>query len=142
MTLEFTVTTIEQTAAVAKTISEGICFPSCVYLNGAMGAGKTTLSKHIINSLGYDGAVTSPTYNLIQEYRVTNGIVYHMDLYRLKEPSEIEFLGLEDLWSNKAVFLIEWPQNGGSYIPSATAEISLQVVQELTEKTRKICVQR
>jgi len=61
-----------------------------------MGAGKTTLTKSIINTLGYQGEVTSPTYNLIQEYPVNNGMVYHMDLYRLQDPEELSFLALED----------------------------------------------
>jgi len=112
----FNCLTLEQTAEAARSIANELSFPDCVYLQGEIGAGKTTLCKSIIACLGYTGAVTSPTYNLIQEYPVPAGIIYHMDLYRLEDPSELEFLGLEDLWSDNSLFLVEWPENGKGWL--------------------------
>ncbi len=124
---EFIVESLLETEQAGQTIASLLNFPACVYLHGDMGAGKTTLTKSILLGLGYSGAVTSPTYNLIQEYDTAKGVVYHMDLYRLDDPSEIEFLGLEDLWSERSLFLIEWPQKGHGFIPAANLDIRIEV---------------
>ena len=101
--------------------------PACVYLVGDMGVGKTTLCQAIIEAAGYCGVITSPTYNLIQEYEVEAGTIYHMDLYRLEDPAEIEFLGLDDLWHRKSLFLIEWPSKGLGHLRSADLTISISL---------------
>lgn len=119
----FNCLTLQQTEEAGRNIASQLIFPSCVYLQGEIGAGKTTLCKSIIERLGYSGVVTSPTYNLIQEYPVPQGTVYHMDLYRLEEPSELEFLGLEDLWDERSLFLIEWPENGKGCLRPQNATI-------------------
>lgn len=87
--------------------------------------GKTTLCKSIIQAFGYSGPVTSPTYNLIQEYPVAAGTIYHMDLYRLNDPAELEFLALADLYTSSSIFLIEWPQQGAGLLPEASHAISI-----------------
>jgi len=122
----FESTSLADTHHIGEQIARELTFPSCVYLDAGMGAGKTTLTKSIINALGYTGDVTSPTYNLIQEYPVNKGMVYHMDLYRLQDPEELAFLGLEDLWSDNSIFLIEWPQNGHGYLSSASHTITIE----------------
>jgi len=124
--LTFESTSLEDTNNIGKKIAQAITFPSCIYLHADMGMGKTTLCKSIISNLGCSQTVTSPTYNLVQEYRVEEGNVYHMDLYRLDDPSELEFLALPDLWSSKSVFLIEWPNNGDGFLQPATHEISIE----------------
>jgi len=122
----FESTSLADTHHIGEQIASELTFPSYVYLDASMGAGKTTLTKSIINALGYTGDVTSPTYNLIQEYPVNKGMVYHMDLYRLQDPEELAFLGLEDLWSDNSIFLIEWPQNGHGYLSSASHTITIE----------------
>ena len=77
--LEINAATLSETQAAASQIMAHLSFPMCVYLNGEMGAGKTTLCKSLINAFGYVGEVTSPTYNLIQEYPIAQGVIYHMD---------------------------------------------------------------
>ena len=126
---------LADTDRIGKLIAEHLLKPACVYLEGELGAGKTTLCKSIIQSLGYQGEVTSPTYNLIQEYRVDNGVVYHMDLYRLNSPEELEFLAVEDLWCDKSIFLIEWPSKGGSLLLEATHQVT--IVNELMTESNK-----
>lgn len=113
-------------------------FPCCVYLKGDLGAGKTSLVKSLVNSLGYVGEVTSPTYNLIQEYQVEQGMIYHMDLYRLEDPSELEFLGLEDLWSDRSLFLIEWPEKGEGFLQLPNIEITLSKTFNSSPSKRNI----
>lgn len=116
----------DETQAIGEKIAEYLTFPCCVYLNAEMGAGKTTLAKSIINAFGYQGAVTSPTYNLIQEYPVDQGIIYHMDLYRLEDPAELEYLATSDLWAKDSIFLIEWPEQAEGMLIPANTEISIR----------------
>lgn len=119
---------LEDTQSIGYQIAQAMTFPCCVYLQADMGQGKTTLCKSIIAGLGSLQTVTSPTYNLIQEYQVNKGICYHMDLYRLDDPSELEFLALPDLWSQSSIFLIEWPQRGEGFLPPASHEISIETI--------------
>ena len=128
----------DSTVEAGVSIAERLDFPAVVYLEGELGAGKTLLCQAIIKAKGYQGAVTSPTYNLIQEYPVVQGIVYHMDLYRLDNPSEIEFLGIEDLINRYSLFLIEWPTKGNGYIPAPNHEIKISKEQGGQNFMRKI----
>lgn len=129
---------LEDTQRIGMQIAEQLVFPSCVYLEGSMGTGKTTLTKSIIEGFGYQGDVTSPTYNLIQEYAVEQGIIYHMDLYRLEDPSELEYLALEDMWSDASLFLIEWPKKGAGYLQMANARINISMKLDGAVNNRKI----
>ncbi len=139
--LSFETCSLEQTYEVGSKIASMLSFPSCIYLVGDLGAGKTSLVKSIINSLGYVGEVTSPTYNLIQEYKVGQGVVYHMDLYRLEDPSELEYLGLDDLWSSHSLFLIEWPEKGEGFLQRANIEITLRKIFDSSVNHRNIVLQ-
>jgi len=127
-----------ETGVIGERIAAQLVFPSCVYLRGAMGAGKTTLTKSIIQAFGYKGEVTSPTYNLVQEYQVEQGTIYHMDLYRLDDPSELEYLALQDHWSDTCLFLIEWPERGVGYLKSADAEILISRIFDTCRDSRNI----
>ena len=119
---------LQATEAAALEIRAALTdWPACVFLHGELGAGKTTLCQFIIRSFGYRGSVTSPTYNLIQEYPVAEGVIYHMDLYRLQDPEELEFLAIGDLWSERSLFLVEWPEKGTVYLPKATHTMSLEL---------------
>ena len=123
---EYSCFSLHDTRKAGQDIAEHLKFPACVYLQGEMGSGKTTLSKSIIKSLGYEGDVTSPTYNLIHEYPIENGVVYHLDLYRLNDPEELEYLAVDDLWSVGAMFLIEWPERGQGYLRPADFKIRIE----------------
>ena len=79
-------------------------------LTGDLGAGKTTLVGGLLAALGHDGAARSPTYTLIEPYRLAGRDVNHCDLYRLRHPSELDDLGLRDLATPRSLLLVEWPE--------------------------------
>ena len=99
--------------------------PLVIALSGPLGAGKTTLARSVLRSLGVTGAIRSPTYTLIEPYEVPGRSVQHLDLYRLTDPSEVEALGLRDLLVDGTIVLIEWPEHGGAAIPEADLTLQL-----------------
>lgn len=101
----------------ANKFSSELKVPLVIWLEGDLGAGKTTFARALIQALGYTGRVKSPTYGLLEQYELANLQVLHLDLYRIGDPGELEFLGLEDLLDDHTVVLIEWPDRGGDWLP-------------------------
>lgn len=99
--------------------------PLLISLRGELGAGKTTLVSGVMAALGHVGAVRSPTYTLIEPYALAGRDVYHLDLYRLTDPAQLEELGLRDLLLPSAVLLIEWPERAGNRLSKADLTIQL-----------------
>ncbi len=97
-----------------------------VFLYGELGAGKTTLTRGLLRAAGYSQAVRSPTYSLVEEYQLAGRQVFHFDLYRLKDPEELEWMGMADYLQQTALCLIEWPQMGQGFLPAADLEINLR----------------
>lgn len=110
--------------------------PFVIGLSGELGAGKTTLVGGLLAALGHDGPVRSPTYALIEPYRLADRDVYHCDLYRLRDPEEIEDLGLRDLLAGPSVLLVEWPERAGGRLREP--DLSLQLAYAGEE--RSVCV--
>lgn len=100
--------------------------PLLIALRGDLGAGKTTFVSGVLNAVGFTGAVRSPTYTLIEPYEAPPRTLYHLDLYRLVEPRDVEALGVRDLLTVEAVLLVEWPERAAAVLPEADLTVSIQ----------------
>ncbi len=99
-----------------------------IFLEGELGAGKTTLVRGFLEALGHRGRVPSPTYTLIEPYTLSGYSVYHVDLYRIREVRELDDLGLAEQFIEGAVALIEWPDHGQGHLPPADLNLHLEWV--------------
>ncbi|MET0022242.1 MAG: tRNA (adenosine(37)-N6)-threonylcarbamoyltransferase complex ATPase subunit type 1 TsaE [Candidatus Thiodiazotropha sp. 6PLUC1] len=116
--IELTVSGEAQQEEVGRRLAMN-CFPPCiVYLVGDLGAGKTTLARGFLRGVGYQGRVKSPTYTILEPYEMGKVSCYHFDLYRLSDVEELEYLGIQDLLTEDAYMLIEWPERGEGGLPS------------------------
>lgn len=106
-------------AAFADALLAVSAAPIVIAIEGELGAGKTTFVGGVLNALGLEGPARSPTYTLIEPYEFANRSIFHLDLYRLAAPFEVEALGLRDLLDADAVLLVEWPEKGEGFIPAA-----------------------
>lgn len=96
-----------------------------IYLRGELGTGKTTLVRGFLEALGHSGLVRSPTYTLIELYRLAGQVFLHADLYRLQEPAELESTGIRDYAQDGYVWLIEWPERAAGQLPEADLVLEL-----------------
>jgi tRNA threonylcarbamoyladenosine biosynthesis protein TsaE len=98
-----------------------------ITLSGDLGAGKTTLVRGMLRGLGFSGRVKSPSYGLVESYELDDLIVHHLDLYRLGDPDELDFLGLEDLLGDGSVVLVEWPERAAGRLPRVDRRVAIEV---------------
>ncbi len=118
-------------------LAVGLEGPLVIGLSGDLGAGKTTLVGGLLAQLGHLGPARSPTYSLIEPYRLADRDVYHCDLYRLKDPEELEDLGVRDLLLGSSVLLVEWPERAGDRLRPP----DLQLALAYTDHGRRLALQ-
>ena len=115
----------------AASIAEHTKAGCVIFLEGDLGAGKTTFVRGFLQSLGFAGNVKSPTYTLVEPYLINGQQIYHFDLYRLGEPDELEYAGGRDYFDEESICLIEWPEKAAGYLPVA------DVLCQLSYKTEQ-----
>jgi tRNA threonylcarbamoyladenosine biosynthesis protein TsaE len=96
-----------------------------LFLSGDLGTGKTTLARGILRGLGHSGVVKSPSYTLVEPYELAGRTVYHLDLYRVTDPHELDEFGLRDLVGDGSLMIVEWPERGATALPTPDIEIRL-----------------
>jgi tRNA threonylcarbamoyladenosine biosynthesis protein TsaE len=135
---ELTTHSAEETVAFGRTLAELLSPPKIVLLRGDLGAGKTTLVKGIAEGFqaGSEEDVTSPTFTLVHEYRGPRANLYHIDLYRIDTPRQLETLGLDDLVAPNSVLLIEWGEKFPRFAHERDVEIALESVGENSRHIR------
>ncbi len=137
---EFTTCSAEETVALGRTLAAEISAPKLILLRGNLGAGKTTLVKGI--AAGFEAAsedeVTSPTFTLVHEYRGPTVTLYHIDLYRVDTPRELETLGLDDLMTENSILLIEWGEKFARFRDERDVEIALEQTSENGRRVKVI----
>ncbi len=115
----------EATECLARSLARTAPTPAVVHLQGDLGAGKSTLARGWLRALGVTGAIRSPTYTLVERYPVPTGEALHLDLYRIGDGAELEFLGLDD--TDAALWLVEWPERAGDSLPAADLHVALAI---------------
>ena len=137
-TQEVTTHSEQETITLGRSLAQLLAPPKLVLLRGDLGAGKTTLVKGIAAGFGSgeEEDVTSPTYTLVHEYRGQRANLYHIDLYRVDTPRQLETLGLDDLISSNSVLLIEWGEKFLRFERDWNVEISLDRIGETDRRIR------
>ncbi len=127
MIIERALATLDATRLLATDLAAQpeLLMGQVIYLSGDLGMGKTTLARFLLQALGYQGRVKSPTYGLLEQYDLGDLQVLHLDLYRLLDAEELEYLGLRDLHDQQSLLLAEWPDKGKGALPLPDLQISL-----------------
>ena len=132
----------QQTLRFGRQLGQALLKGCVIYLQGELGSGKTTFVRGLLAGLGYSGNVKSPTYTIVESYKLGGYDIYHFDLYRLADPEELEYLGIRDYFNENSVVLIEWPDKGLGYLPEPDVVIQLNYVEDgrnviIESKTKK-----
>lgn len=109
-----------------------------IFLQGDLGTGKSTFARAFLRAVGVEGRIKSPTYTLIEPYEVGDRCFYHLDLYRLADPEELEYLAFRDLLSEDSVLLIEWPEKAHGLLPTPDLQIQLTMKDALHRDMKMI----
>jgi tRNA threonylcarbamoyladenosine biosynthesis protein TsaE len=120
------------TVALAQAVAAGLIEGDdglVIYLHGPLGAGKTSFARALLRACGVEERVKSPTYSLMEGYLARGRPAWHLDLYRIADPGELEWLGLDALAEPDALVMVEWPERGVGVLPAADLELSLSYLE-------------
>ncbi|NQY42392.1 MAG: tRNA (adenosine(37)-N6)-threonylcarbamoyltransferase complex ATPase subunit type 1 TsaE [Legionellales bacterium] len=124
MAVKFNLDNLTKLQEFAESFARSINKPFCCYLKGELGVGKTTLVQYILKTLGINEIITSPTFTIVERY--TCGFdIFHIDLYRIDSPDELEYTEIPEMISGSSMIFIEWAENGGNLIPLADLLVEL-----------------
>lgn len=112
-----------------------------VFLQGQLGAGKTTMVRGLLQSLGHTGVVKSPTYTLLEPYSLGDQEVFHFDLYRVHDPHELEFIGFDEIVDGDGLKLFEWAEKAKSWLPEPDVRVTLSTVITTDPISREVSVE-
>lgn len=116
--------------ALARSLPSTVSPGAVMYLQGELGAGKTTCVRSLLRALGVTALVRSPTYTLVETYSLAALTCVHVDLYRLQSLTEVDELGLRDLVGPGCLMMVEWPERGGAALPPADLDLMLRYAGE------------
>ena len=141
MNKELVLSSLDETkqlaAKIASFLSEENNFPISIHLSGDLGTGKTTLVKEVLNCLGIENFINSPTFTLIEPYEINDLKIFHIDLYRVEKITELSAIGLEEyLQEANSINFIEWPERGSCFLNDPDIAISLYHQGETTRKCK------
>ncbi len=122
--------TPQDTKNAAETFAKKITSGAVIFLSGPLGAGKTSFVQGFLQAFGITENVHSPTYSLVETYTLSDITLHHFDLYRLKSPEELYYLGIEEYFTPQSICLIEWPEQGGNRLPKADWRVILSYEAE------------
>ena len=147
--IKFELKSEEEMFGLGATLARLLKGEGVIHLSGGLGAGKTTLCRGILRAMGHSGAVKSPTFTLVEPYQISDSEVYHFDLYRLADPGELEYVGIDEYFGKNKLCLIEWPEKAIGHLPRHDLEITIDVLGEKriidvrsnSQSGEKICIQ-
>ncbi len=136
---DFLSSSIEQTGSIAAFLVNNYLVKHTqgslvIYLIGELGTGKTTFMRGLLSNLGFNGAVKSPTYTIVEPYTQLTIPIYHFDLYRIEDPKELEFLGIRDYLGQTSICCFEWPEKGKEFIPEANYIVKIMMLNDTDRK--------
>jgi len=139
----------EATLTLGTRLANGLVPGMLIALHGPLGAGKTTLARGLLRGLGFEGRVKSPTYALVEVYKLSRLDLYHFDFYRFADPAELIESGLQEAFNETNVCVVEWPERAGELLPPADLEVDMTIANgarsaRLTAQTEhgKRCLQK
>ena len=147
--IKFELTSEKEMLGLGVMLARFLLGEGVIHLSGGLGAGKTTLCRGILRAMGHSGAVKSPTFTLVEPYQISGSEVYHFDLYRLADPGELEYVGIDEYFGKNKLCLIEWPEKAIGHLPRHDLEITIDVLGEKriivvrsnSQSGEKICTQ-
>ena len=110
-----------------------------LFLTGQLGSGKTVFCRGYLRGAGYKGPVKSPTFTIVESYAMLGFDVHHFDFYRIEEPTELDFIGLDQYFDDVSDVLVEWPSKGDGVLPSADLAIEVEIGAEPHFRVLKMC---